>query len=322
MRCEQQKQVRDGQTHRVIVAEVRGECLPVHRRKPLIHRHLRTSHRSAFTLIELLVVIAIIALLTAILLPALQHVRKQARAVACRANLRQWGITFAAYAEENQGRLPTHPASGIWLLRGSMSAEDDANTPGVDLRASTKGIACCPEAVRPGGNDKFSTILYRPDSRVCRVEGTVGSRLEAWQVTSPAPAFRCSYGYNEWFIDPLSAGRSLSLRSFGVDLFAIRQRADFPLLLDSAMPWSEPHAESRPPRSEDFPSGPMGYFCVNRHNARTNGLFLDWSVRPIGLKELWTLKWYPGFDTAGRWTLAGGVRPDDWPVWMRSFKDY
>ena len=45
----------------------------------------------------------------------------------------------------------------------------------------------------------------------------------------------------------------------------------------------------------------------------TNGLFLDWSVPSIGLKELWTLKWYDEFDTAGRWTKAGGVKPENWP---------
>lgn len=53
-----------------------------------------------------------------------------------------------------------------------------------------------------------------------------------------------------------------------------------------------------------------------------NGLFLDWSVRKVGLKELWTLKWYKEFDTANEWTRAGGVQPEDWPEWMRGFKDY
>jgi hypothetical protein len=45
-------------------------------------------------------------------------------------------------------------------------------------------------------------------------------------------------------------------------------------------------------------------------------------VRPVGLKELWTIKWHSDFDTAGPWTEAGGVQPEDWPQWMRSFKDY
>jgi len=45
-------------------------------------------------------------------------------------------------------------------------------------------------------------------------------------------------------------------------------------------------------------------------------------VRKVGLKELWTLKWSKYFDTSGPWTKAGGVAPEDWPAWMRGFKDY
>ncbi len=51
-------------------------------------------------------------------------------------------------------------------------------------------------------------------------------------------------------------------------------------------------------------------------------LFMDWSVRKVGLKELWTVKWHREFDTDGPWTRAGGVEPEDWPAWMRTFKDY
>jgi prepilin-type processing-associated H-X9-DG protein len=66
----------------------------------------------------------------------------------------------------------------------------------------------------------------------------------------------------------------------------------------------------------------MARFCINRHNGFVNGAFMDTSVRKLGLKELWTLKWHRNFDTAGPYTLAGGVTPDDWPEWMRSLTDY
>ena len=58
-----------------------------------------------FTLIELLMVIAIIALLMAILLPTLQRVRRQAKAVGCQSNLRQWGFAFSMHAGDNDGKL-------------------------------------------------------------------------------------------------------------------------------------------------------------------------------------------------------------------------
>ncbi len=61
---------------------------------------------TGFTLIELLVVIAIIAILMAILMPALQRVKEQAREMACRANLRQYGITQNLYLDDNDGKYP------------------------------------------------------------------------------------------------------------------------------------------------------------------------------------------------------------------------
>ena len=73
-----------------------------------------------FTLIELLVVIAILALLIGILLPALQKVRRQARAVMCRANLKQWGMVLALYTEDHEGRLPLATSNRArWFFRGA-----------------------------------------------------------------------------------------------------------------------------------------------------------------------------------------------------------
>lgn len=73
-------------------------------------RHAR-RHSRGFTLTELLVVIGIIAVLIALLLPALSKARAAVRRVACASNLHQLGVAIHAYANESQGAIPFGPAA-------------------------------------------------------------------------------------------------------------------------------------------------------------------------------------------------------------------
>jgi len=271
---------------------------PLRRPDPSAAPQDDTRGRAGFTLIELLVVIAVIALLMAILLPVLGRVRSQARAVVCQSNLRQWGLVFSMFMNENDGKssLPFVDEQWPYTLRAYYADSND--------------LLLCPVATR---HEETPDPLRAHDCYV-------GSASTPWKMRTwwPERSFCGSYGLNHDFA-------SHCLRSpFQGSAGSRRVPPTMPVLLDCISPSAWVNHRHWPPEYEGeyTQRQDMKHFCINRHDAHVNGLLLNASVRKIGLKELWILDWDPLFDTAGPWTTAGGVQPGDWPKWMRHFKDY
>lgn len=133
--------------------------------------------RRGFTLIELLVVIAIIAILMAILLPALGRARKQAKSVVCRNNLKQVGYGAALYAQDYDQRIP----------RGHRPSEDIGVSPWFILFMPYLGE----KAV---GDDYRTVKMFRCPSYPDR-EQTLGYVINSWRKPGDALFERSSWVY-------------------------------------------------------------------------------------------------------------------------------
>jgi prepilin-type N-terminal cleavage/methylation domain-containing protein len=265
-----------------------------------------------FTLIELLVVIAIIALLMSILMPALARVKKQAKSVACQALLKQWGVIWSMYCDDNNGRFSRGIVTDNGWHRGEWI---------ICLRSlyrTKTNILKCPMAVKrkPNGDEWGSTFntYYMPLGG----SGSTGGGEEP------------SYGGNNWIYDPPPGTSDIQSRpaEWNWRHKDVAQAFRVPVFADTMWRGGGPYENGTRGDPPQFDGQWLGYdremmhFCINRHEENINMLFMDWSVRKVGLKELWTLKWHRQFDTDGQWTRAGCVQPGDWPEWMRNFKEY
>jgi prepilin-type N-terminal cleavage/methylation domain-containing protein len=242
-----------------------------------------------FTLIELLVVISIIALLMAILMPALQRVKMQARTVACQSNLKQWSLYFSMYTEDHDGTFQRGLDSGHhWTVSMQPYCEDNK-------------LFYCPTATKhledAGQWNNFVAWSFNP-----------GAEYNGFE--------HGSYGINGFVETNIRQGEHKHWKGVNV------KGADYiPLFLDSIRLDGWPEVWDEPPEFDaqpTFGSAPnMRRFCLNRHDGFVNCLFLGWSVRKVGLKELWNLKWHRQW-TEDMETTGLPV----WPEWMKSFKDY
>ena len=112
-----------------------------------MNRETGHAPRRAFTLIELLVVIAIIAILAALLLPALARAKEKGKRVACVANLKQIYIGMAVYAQDaNDYVVPVKTYGGAEVLNAlEVAAAEGVST--VSLQLGTPSVWNCPDRV-------------------------------------------------------------------------------------------------------------------------------------------------------------------------------
>jgi prepilin-type N-terminal cleavage/methylation domain-containing protein len=105
--------------------------------------------RNAFTLIELLVVIAIIALLAALIFPAFSRAKESGKGAACISNLRQIGIAFQVYVQENNNRLPVMRDKS-WTTTNDLPSPDQV----ISNQLGNIRVLLCPSDKWPNGQTK------------------------------------------------------------------------------------------------------------------------------------------------------------------------
>lgn len=258
-----------------------------------------------FAILGIVLPVLIFCVMFVILLPALHRVKQQARTIACMTNLKQWGIVYVLYTEDNNGCFFDDRVNsmGCWWMDPLQPYYRD-----------NKQLLLCPAAIKP---------YTEGDQNV----------FGAWKIGNDIG----SYGINGWICNIGKEKTELRGRGPSENYWRtprVKGAGNIPLFLDAMWFEAWPRQDDKPPPYEGWLSeqvnkvemkaneNEMRRFCINRHQGYVNGLFMDWSVRKVGLKELWELKWHRAYDTAGPWTLAGGVQPNKWPEWMRKFRDY
>ncbi len=180
---------------------------------------MRFPRGTGFTLIELLVVVSIIAILAAMLLPAISLVRDAARSARCQSNLRQLGLAILSYPTDHEGILP--PAMKDWNNMGGWGADrgsiwqvlrdegqlEEYDSNGEEYQLRTHRYLKCPVGRSP--NDGTEIVHYSASSSLLGTlaEGNclaLGQVRKSSRVIVVADVGMSSFSWWPQWFDPVS----------------------------------------------------------------------------------------------------------------------